>query len=99
MARTPSGVALTTELAAYVVSGVSVVLGTRDALMAPEITRAWGPRISRDGRSLSMCIALAGNARTLDNIRDNGRVAVTFALPTNYRSIQLWGHCVGSGKP
>jgi len=99
MARTPACVALTSELAAYVVSGVSIVVGTRDAQLAPEITRAWGPRVSRDRRSLSLCVALAGNGRTLDNLRNNGRLAVTFALPTNYRSIQLWGHCLGTGEP
>ena len=99
MVRSPPGVALTAELAAYVVSGVSVVVGTRDAQLAPEITRAWGPRVSRDRRSLSVCVALAGTGRTLDNLRDNGRLAVTFALPTNYKSIQLWGHCLGTGEP
>ena len=97
MVPSPPCVALTTELAEYVVSGVSVVVGTRDAQRVPEITRAWGPRVSRDRRSLSLCVALAGSRRTLANLRENGRLAVTFALPTNYRSIQLWGRCLGTG--
>ena len=98
MVRPPPGLALTTELAAYVLSGVSVVVGTRDAHLVPEIARAWGPQVGRDRRILSVCVALAGSGRTLDNLRDNGRLAVTFALPTNYRSIQLWGRCLGTGK-
>ena len=46
MVRSLPGVVLTAELAAYVVSGVSVVVGTRDAQLAPEITRARAPRAS-----------------------------------------------------
>ena len=99
MARNPPSVALTTELADYIVSGVSIVVGTRDAQLVPEIVRAWGPRVSRDRRSLSVCVASAGCGRTLDNLRHNGQLAVTFALPTNYKSIQLWGHSLGSGEP
>ena len=99
MVHPPPSIALTTELAAYVVSGVSVVVGTRDAELFPEITRAWGPRVGRNRRDLSLCIAFAGNGRTLDNLRHNGQLAVTFALPTNYRSIQLWGRCLGTGEP
>lgn len=45
-----------------------------------------------------MCVAAAGSAKTLDNLKDNGRLAVTFALPANSRAIQLWGRVVTTAR-
>jgi hypothetical protein len=42
---------------------------------------------------------MAAGARTIGNLRDNGRVAVTFALPADSHAIQLWGRCIGTGRP
>lgn len=72
------------------------MVGTRDADLVPELIRAWGPRFSRDGRSMSLCVAGAGSARTLANLRNNGRLAVTCALPLDSHAIQLWGRCLGT---
>ena len=99
MKRAKSPVSITAELKAFLESGASVLVGTRDSGLVPEITRAWGPRVSRDRRSISLCIAVASGGRTLDNVRDNGRVAATFALPTNYKAVQLWGRCIETTQP
>lgn len=99
MKRAQGPGSITAELKGFLESGVSVLLGTRDSGLVPEITRAWGPRIGRDRRSVSLCIALAGSARTLDNLRDNGCVAATFAFPTNYKTIQLKGRCIETTQP
>ena len=85
------------ELQAFLERGVSVMVGTRDADLVPELIRAWGPRISRDRRILSVCVARAGSARTVANLRDNGRLAVTCALPLDSHAIQFWGRCLGTG--
>lgn len=87
---------LTAELETFFERGVSLMLGTRDADLVPELIRGWGPRLSRDRRSVSLCVAKAGSARTLENLRDNGRMAVTCALPLNSSAIQLWGRCIGT---
>jgi hypothetical protein len=87
---------ITVELKAFLERGASVMVGTRDAACVPELVRAWGPRVSRDRRSVSVCIAMAVGARTLANLRDNGRLAVTFALPANSNAIQMWGRCIGT---
>jgi hypothetical protein len=73
------------------------MVGTRDSALVPELVRAWGPRVSQDRKSVSVCIAEAVGARTLDNLHDNGRIAVTFALPADSNAIQLWGRCIGTG--
>lgn len=99
MNRLKSPISITAELKDFLESGVSVVVGTRDSACVPEAVRAWGPRVGRDGRSVSLCFALATSGRTLNNIRDNGRVAVTFAQPTNYKTIQLKGRFLGTARP
>src|SRR5262245_18471572 len=73
------------------------MLGTRDAALAPELVRAWGPRVSRDRTSVRLCVARAVSVRTLENLLDNGRVAATFASPGNSNAIQMWGRCIRTG--
>lgn len=87
------------ELKAFLESGPSVIVGTRDVGLAPEITRAWGPRVSEDRRSVSVCVPLATSAKTLDNLADNGRIALACALPTTVKSVQLKGTCIETSEP
>ena len=56
------------ELKTYLESGPSILVGTCDLGLVPEITRAWGPRVSEDRRSVSVCVPLATSAKTLDNL-------------------------------
>jgi Pyridoxamine 5'-phosphate oxidase len=79
------------ELKALIEGPVSVVVGTRDSRLVPEITRAWGPRVSEDRQRVSLCVPLATSRKTLDNLEANGQIAVVFCLPTNYRTCQVKG--------
>ena len=75
------------------------MVGTRDAELVPELVRAWGPRISGDRKRVSVCVAMAAGARTIGNLKDNNRLAVTFASPADSNAIQLWGRCIRTGRP
>ena len=75
------------------------MVGTRDSELVPELVRAWGPLISRDRKRVSVSVAMAAGARTIGNLLDNSRLAVTFALPADSHAIQLWGRCIGTGRP
>lgn len=92
-------VLISDELRAFLEGPVSVIVGTRDSRLAPEITRAWGPRVAEDRRRVSLCVPLATSRRTLDNLEGNGEIAVTFSLPSNYRTFQLKGRHAASGDP
>jgi len=81
-------------LKTFLESGVSVVVGTRDVGLAPEIVRGWGPVVSEDRRSISLCIAQAAGNRTLDNLSTIGQVSVVFTMPTNLQSVQLKGRWI-----
>jgi len=87
------------DVKAFIERGPSVMVGTRDAELVPELVRAWGPRISADRTRVSVSVAMAAGARTIANLRDNSRLAVTFAFPADSHAIQLWGRCTGTGPP
>ena len=87
------------ELEALIERGASVMVGTRDSELVPELVRAWGPRVDPDRKHVSVCVAMAAGAKTLENLRDNVRVAATFALPADSNAIQVWGRCIGTGRP
>jgi hypothetical protein len=83
----------------FLESGVSVVVGTRDVGLAPEIVRAWGPVVSEDLQSISLCVAQAAGVRTLDNLSTIGQISVVFTLPTNLQSVQLKGRWIETTEP
>lgn len=87
------------ELKAFLEGPVSVLVGTRDSRMVPEITRAWGTRVSEDRKVLSLCVPLATSHKTLDNLEGNGVIAVAVCFPTTYRTIQLKGRCATAAEP
>lgn len=83
----------------FIESGVSVVVGTRDEGLVPEIVRAWGPQVNRDRRSIRVCVPEATSIRTRTNLVGNGRIAVAFSLPSTYETVQLKGRHLRTTKP
>ena len=72
-------------------TGVSVVVGTRDASLMPESTRAWGIRVGEDRASVTVFLTEAVSRKTLQNLRENGQVAISCARPTDHQAWQLKG--------
>jgi hypothetical protein len=87
------------ELKSFLEGGLSVVVGTRDADMVPEVTRAWGLLVSKDRKSISLCVPLATSHETLDNLAGNGQMTVCCSLPTSYRTVQLKGKGLKTAHP
>jgi hypothetical protein len=87
-------VELSDELVDFVQSGVSILVATRDAQLLPQCLRGAGASVhgARDAFTLYLPEAVA--ERTLANLRDNGRIAVTFSRPIDHRSIQVKGTCI-----
>ena len=86
-------------LRAVLEDGCAVGVGTRDADLVPEVARGWGVRVRPDLESIELCIGLPSGRRTLENVKDNGRVAVTWVRPSDYRQIQFKGRVVDEGEP
>ena len=79
-------------------TGVSVMVGTRDASLMPECTRAWGIHVGDGSWHRDVLLSEAFAGQTLDNLRENGRIAVTCTRPTDHITCQLKGQ-VRSMKP
>jgi hypothetical protein len=92
-------VAIDDALKAFIESGVSVVVGTHDEGLVPEIVRAWGPHVNHDRRSLRMCVPEATSVRTRTNLVGNGRIAAAFSLPSNYQTVQIKGRHLRTTTP
>jgi hypothetical protein len=87
------------ELAAFLGQGVAVIVATRDDRMQPEITRGWGPQVAADGRELTLCLSMPPGSASRANLEANGEIAITFSLPTTYRSVQVKGRAELGGDP
>ena len=71
-------------------SGVSILVGTRNAENEPEPMRATGAVVSKDRQQLSLVVP-EHNARSLANVEANGQIAVCFSRNLDNYSIQLKG--------
>ena len=87
------------ELASFVRGGVAIIVATRDEDLRPEITRGWGPEVSGDGRSVTLCVTAPPGSKTRSNLAANSAVAVTFSLPTTYRTVQMKGTAAEVREP
>lgn len=86
--------AISRELASFLESGISILVGSRDAQKRPATMRAMGAIVGADRHTIAVFVPEPNAARTLANLADNGRIAVTFSRPSDYRSFQLKGRCL-----
>lgn len=89
------------EHAALMRRRVSIIAATRDADRRPHLMRALGCRLASDRRELTLFLSTGACAELLDDLRDNGRIAVVFSEPSTDRSLQLKGEgaCVEPPAP
>jgi hypothetical protein len=82
------------ELAAFVSSGVSINIATRDRDLVPEGARAWAIRVEPDRTHLVAYLQEGAAAPILRDLEENGQVALALSRPTDHRSCQLKGRFV-----
>jgi hypothetical protein len=90
---------LTPELVEFVHSGVAVGIVSRDEMMRPAFKRGWGPQVSADRRSLTVCVPAAEGSAMRANLEGNGAVALGFCPPTIAKAVQVKGVAVVLGDP
>jgi hypothetical protein len=77
-------------------------VGTRDGKMRPREIMAWGIRMAEDKRSISILIPAVTAERTIKNLMDNQRIALTCVYIPNHESYQFKGtylsHDAGTEK-
>lgn len=79
------------RIVALLHTGVSILVGTRDASRIPECTRAWGIQISPKRTTVTIYLSETFAGRTIDNLRENGLIAITCTRPTDHITCQLKG--------
>jgi hypothetical protein len=80
-----------TELALFLTSPVTIVVGTSDDTGRPDIGRAVGARVAADTGVIELVVSAWQWPVGAENLRANGRAAVTFARPTDYVCYQVKG--------
>ena len=78
------------DLRQLLCQGVSLMLVTRDERLTLESTRAAGARLGDDGL-LRLVLPLPDARRTVWNLESTQVVALSAALPTTYRTLQVKG--------
>jgi len=79
------------EQAALINRRVSIMVGSRDAGLRPHLLRAVGCRLSADWRRATLLVPQRCSGEVLNDLRDNGRIAVVFSEPSSNRTLQLKG--------
>jgi len=79
------------ELASFLESAVMIIVGTCDDALRPQIGRAAGAAVDRAAGGVDLIVSNWQWPETIANVRRNGRLAVTFARPSDYVSYQVKG--------
>ncbi|MGB5104136.1 MAG: hypothetical protein WBO04_12600 [Steroidobacteraceae bacterium] len=96
---TGPGLRLEADHATFIQGGVSVVVGTRNADLVPDVVRGCGCRVARDRRRVTVLVETARCGSVLDDIAANGMIAVVFSQPSTHRTIQLKGSDARAARP
>lgn len=80
------------EICAFLASGVSITIASRNAAMQPSISRAKGCRVLPGAQpKLRIYVSATHAGELLDDVRATGMIAAAFNLPDTHRSLQLKG--------
>lgn len=84
------------ELATFLEEGLAIHIGTRDADLEPNGTRAAAIRAEEDGRHVTVYVPKLAEPRVLPNLEANGQGAVVLVRVRDERSCQLKGVFAGA---
>lgn len=79
------------DLAAFLLSGISISPGSRSRELVPSVTRAVGARLSPDRSRVTVLVRPSQSGEFLADVRATGRIAVVFSEPSSHRTVQLKG--------
>ncbi len=89
------------ELADFLMSGLSITAGSRDAEMQPDGARAWAVRVHEDRQLLTVYLYSQAAPAMLRNLEACPLLALSIDRPSDSRACQIKGAFVGSrrGRP
>lgn len=91
-----SSIGISAELKAFIESGLSVVVATRDADLQPNGAVAWAVRVHDGGTRLTVYLHELAAREMLANLERFPAIAINFDLPTSHRACQVKGSYVAA---
>ncbi len=85
------GLSLSSELAAFVESGISIQIGVADARGRPDGCRCFGVVVAPDRASLTVYAPFPALGELRRCLAENPRVSAVFSRPADHRTIQVKG--------
>jgi hypothetical protein len=89
---------ISTELATFLESGLSIVVATRDRDLQPDGAVAWAARVHPDGGRLTVYLHEMAAREMLRNLEQHPGIALDFDLPTSHRACQVKGNYLSSRR-
>ena len=83
----------------FIQGGVAVGVATRDDDLRPVFARGWGPKVSANGRSVTLCVSAPEGSKMRANLERSGAIAVGFSPPTIARAVQVKGVATRVAEP
>src|SRR6187549_3886300 len=76
--------------------GLAIHIGTRNQAMEPNGCRVTAVRVEEQGRHLIVYLPKAATQAVIDDLKNNGQAAVSFARPTDDRAVQVKGESLST---
>jgi len=86
------------ELKAFLESGLSIVIATRDGELQPDGAVAWAARVTDGGAGITLYLHDAAARQMLRNLKRYPEIAIDFDLPTSHRACQVKGVYLSSRR-
>jgi hypothetical protein len=86
------------ELAAFLESGLSIVVATRDGALEPSGAAAWAATVGSEGARLTVYLYEQAAKGMLKNLESHPEIALDFDQPTTHRACQVKGLYVSSRR-
>ena len=84
------------SLTEFLEQGLAIHIGTCNAALRPNGCRVTAVRVEEQGRHLVAYLPTAATSAVLEDLRDNGQAAVSFARPTDDRAVQVKGEFISA---
>jgi hypothetical protein len=89
--RQPDDCVLDAEHAAFIQRRVSMSVASCSSGGLPSLARAYGCRVSPDGRSVTVFVAVPRSQALLSDLRAGSGLAAVFSRPSTHETLQLKG--------
>jgi hypothetical protein len=92
-------VKIDSEMAAFLQEGLPAHIATRNAQLEPSGARVAAIKVDADGEQVTVYVPAIAAPPLLDDLRDNGQLAIVLVRPIDERSCQVKGRFIESWTP